>query len=50
MSGMLSVGLFGIQPAMAELAISRPGWGGENLAKVALKGACLLYTSPSPRD
>ena len=39
MSGVLGVGLFGIQPAMAELAISRPGWGGENLAKVALTGA-----------
>ena len=38
-SGLLGVGLFGIQPAMAELAISRLGWGGENLAKVALTGA-----------
>ena len=39
MSVMLGAGLFGIQPAMAELVISRPGWGGENLAKVALTGA-----------
>ena len=36
---MLALGLFGIQPAHAELAISRPGWGGVSLNQVTLKGA-----------
>jgi len=36
---MLGLGLFGAQAVLAELAISRPGWGGESLNHVTLHGA-----------
>ncbi len=36
---MLALGFLGIQSAHAELAVSRPGWGGVSLNQVTLKGA-----------
>ncbi|MDP6795824.1 MAG: DUF1549 domain-containing protein [Verrucomicrobiota bacterium] len=39
MSGVLGIGLFGIQSAHCELAISSPGWGGGSLAQVSLTGS-----------
>ena len=38
-SGMLGLGLLGAQELQAELAISRPGWGGQILNHVTLHGA-----------
>ena len=37
--GVLGLGLLGAQAMLAELAISRPGWGGESLNRVTLHGA-----------
>ena len=37
--GVLGLGLLGAQAALAELAIWRPGWGGESLNRVTLHGA-----------
>ncbi len=37
--GVLSFGLIGIRPAEAELAITRPGWGGKPLSQVSLTGS-----------
>ena len=36
---MLGLGLLGAQEVQAELAISRPGWGGQILNRVTLHGA-----------
>ena len=36
---MLGLGLLGAQAVQAELAISKPGWGGESLNRVTLHGA-----------
>ena len=38
-SGIVGLGLLGAQAVQAELAILRPGWGGESLNRVTLRGA-----------